>query len=230
MLAQEKSIELLPDVLQQQLKNGNLPGAGVLFSNEGGFPPKSNDAKEQGPVLTSLLVPPLDSSFVHGIDNAVTPPKNSVVNTSSILVGSVNIHANNDGNFGASTPSARFFSEAEKGRMPESNLRKKFRFDNIRSATHLSSPAASPIRDLNGSSSGKVRSVPLQNGSVNKFHSQSSYLIRTVANSVTPLRSNHRVLADFAQDSSVHSKLPFPDAIDLPRMPHSNDSMDISRR
>ncbi|KAL3497540.1 hypothetical protein ACH5RR_040272 [Cinchona calisaya] len=222
----EKSIELLPDVLQQQLKNGKLPEAGVFPGNEVRFPAKSNDAKEQGPILTSLLVPPPDSSSVHGIDNARTSPEYSVRNPSSTLGGSVNVSTNKNGNFSASVVPAGLSSEAEKGWRPESSFRKNFRFDNISSATHHASPATSPLRELNSSSSRKALSVHQQNGSVNKFHIQSSYSQRAVANSVTPLQSNHGMFTDFVQDLNVA----FSEATNLPRMPLSIDSMDISWR
>lgn len=223
----EKSIELLPDVLQQQLKNGKLCENGVLPSNAGGFPANSNDTREQGPIVTSLLVPPVISSSVQGMDNAMTSPLHSTLNSSSKVGGSVSFQANY-GNFGASIPLKGFFNEAEKGQRPDSGLRKNFRFDDISPAIRNTGIATSPIRELKSSSSQKPRSIHGQNGSLNKVHSRSSCLKRAIANPVTSLRSNLGMLMDSAEESSVLGKLAFSDTTDVPQMRHLNESMDIS--
>ncbi|XP_027182558.1 E3 ubiquitin-protein ligase HOS1 isoform X1 [Coffea eugenioides] len=224
----EKSIELLPDVIQQQLKNGKLHENGLLPSNAGGFPANSNDAREQGPILTGLLVPPVISSSVQGTNNVMTSPIHSTLNSSSKLGGSVSFRTNNYGNFGASMLPKGFFNAAEKGWTPDSGLRKNFSFDDVSPAIPNTNIATSPIRELKSSSSQKPGSIPKQNGSLNKVHSRSSYLKGSIANPVTSLRSNLGMLMDSAQDSSVLGKLAFSDKTDVPQMLHSNDSMDIS--
>ena len=230
VVLQEKSIELLPDVIQQQLKNGKLHENGLLPSNAGGFPANSNDAREQGPILTGLLVPPVISSSVQGTNNVMTSPIHSTLNSSSKLGGSVSFRTNNYGNFGASMLPKGFFNEAEKGWTPDSGLRKNFSFDDVSPAIPNTNIATSPIRELKSSSSQKPGSIPKQNGSLNKVHSRSSYLKGSIANPVTSLRSNLGMLMDSAQDSSVLGKLAFSDKTDVPQMLHSNDSMDISWR
>ncbi|KAL3834991.1 hypothetical protein ACJIZ3_009727 [Penstemon smallii] len=49
-----RSVELLPDILQQQLKSGNLPEVGGIPSNEN-IPAKSDLQKVQEPILGNLL-------------------------------------------------------------------------------------------------------------------------------------------------------------------------------
>lgn len=51
---QEESVNLLPEVLQQQLKTGNLPEVAVFDGNQN-TPPKSNLPTVQEPILGNLL-------------------------------------------------------------------------------------------------------------------------------------------------------------------------------
>ncbi|CAI9095713.1 OLC1v1031709C1 [Oldenlandia corymbosa var. corymbosa] len=222
----EKSIELLPDVLQRQLKSGKLPETVVPHSGEGCFPEQSIDAIRKEPPLTSLLLPPVDSSIDNAMDDVMPSPRDLLLNTSSKVAGSIFNHYNDHGNSGASVSRVGLFGEAEK---PDGSIRKNFNFDISSTARHSSPSGTSPIRGVNSNISRKDRIMHLQNGSLNKTHNQNVYSHKVAAKPATPSRSNHGLFADFGQDSAMLGSIgSLTTKPDMPQIPFTNDSMDIS--
>lgn len=220
----DQSIELLPDTIQQQLKNGELPQV-VVFSNKEVDSGKS----AQEPVLTSLLAPPVNSSLANVMGNGISPAKSSVFDTLLNMDGPANVYNSNYGNHGGYIPPANWSSDAEKGQRHASGLGKNFNSENIQIKAHHAGPSnSSPISQLNGSSTKTAWNFHLQNGSVKKLQNSGSNFPKEATNPVTPLRSNQAMSRDFAHESNMPNKFLYPEITTTQLMPVSDVSMDIS--
>ncbi|CAL5441965.1 unnamed protein product [Camellia sinensis] len=153
----EKSIELLPEVQQQEAKTGKLPEIAVSPVNDTGIPARSDPANFQEPNSTSLLVPAsIDSSLLFRMEKAIPSSKHSVLETPSKLGGFSNISHFELGNHG--TPSilqGSFFTNAERVLKPQGGASKKFKFEDTRTPgiRHVSAMMVTPLKEFNRSSS-----------------------------------------------------------------------------
>ncbi|KAL2525205.1 E3 ubiquitin-protein ligase HOS1 [Abeliophyllum distichum] len=189
-----RGIELLPDVLQQQVKAGKIPEVDVSSRNETDIPPKSYLPQVQGPILGSLLVPSSIDSSLAGITDIASPPlKPPVLPTPSKIGGPLNISSFGFGNFSSSTASTIFFNKADKELNPGSVLGVLPKSDEISIFANL--PTASSLKEFNRSSSSvprnsifqnnqrnKISPERAQNGSIDQLQISSSFFTRVAAN------------------------------------------------
>lgn len=221
---------MLPDAIQQQLKNGKLPEV-VTFSDKEVNSGKSYVGKAQEPILTSLLAAPVDSSLANVMGNGISAAKSSVFDKLLKMDGPANVYNSDYGNHGGYIPPANWSSDAENGQSHASGLGKNFNSEGIQIKAHLAGPStSSPIRQLNSSSIKTAQNIHLQNGLVKKLQNSGSNFHKEVTNYLSPLRSNQATSQDFAHESSMPSKLLYPEITANQLMPVSDVSMDISWR
>lgn len=226
MFLQDKSVELLPDVIQKQLKNGKFPEVVALSAKEVVGSESFYLAKAGEPVLNSLLVPSIISPLASGKANGMSSSKPSVFDTLSKASEPVSVYSSAFQNYGGSTPPSKWFSDLEKGQRHGSGLSRNFNFNSIPSKTHRAgSSTPSPIRQLNSSSRQTSQTIHLQNGSTKKFPSPSPHW--SAANPLTPLRNSQAISQDFAQNSGPRSKLLVQEMDTITSMPVSGDPMDM---
>ncbi|XP_075103568.1 E3 ubiquitin-protein ligase HOS1-like [Nicotiana tabacum] len=230
----DKGVELLPNILQQQVRTGELPEV-VTCEDTADISLKPN-AEAQEPILTSLLAnPPTDSTLVQRVDNV----KHSVLDAPPALGGSLNLSSFKVGHYGSPSSPAHFFNDAERVLKPESILGKKLRFDEIATpaSRRIDPPAPemkisrnslrdSSISRLCNSQTYRVSPEKSQNG----FPKESYIFHQISGNHVNSLTSNRGILKDSVEDSYMNypGKRLLSDAADRPRMLPLNDSMDIS--
>lgn len=203
-------MELLPDTIQQQLKNGKLPEVVTFCDKE----VNSGVGKAQEPVLTSLLTP-VNSSLANVMGNGISPAQSSVFEMLLKMDGPANVYNSNYGNH---------------GQRHASGLGKNFNSEGIQIKAHLAGPStSSPIRQLNSTSTKTAQNFHPQNGSVKKLQNSGSIFRKDATNSPSPLSSNQAMSQDFAHESSMPSKL-YPEIAATQLMPVSDVSMDISWR
>lgn len=216
---------MLPDAIQQQLKNGKLPEVVTFCDKE----VNSGVGKAQEPVLTSLLTP-VNSSLTNVMGNGISPAKSSVFDMLLKMDGPANVYNSNYGNHAGYIPPANWSSGAENGQRHTSGLGKNFNSEGIQIKAHLAGPStSSPIRQLNSTSTKTARNFHPQNGSVKKPQNSGSNFRKDATNSPSPLSSNQAMSQDFAHESSMPSKL-YPEIAATQLMPVSDVSMDISWR
>ncbi|CAK9173273.1 unnamed protein product [Ilex paraguariensis] len=228
----DKSIELLPEIQQQQLKAGKLLEVGFSPGDAVDVPVKSDLPIVQGPILPSLLVPSsFESSFVNHVDNDVPIFEPSVLEIPSKLGGSVNGEV---GNYGSpSLPHANALNNTEKGLKTQSSFRENINFDSISTSVirRVSPTTVITLKEFNRNSSRvpqnsnleddqlkKVPSVKKHNGFIQQFQSTCPYPLTIAANSISSLSSNRDMLKDFARDSygNMSGKRASSDRADIP--------------
>ncbi|KAH0646817.1 hypothetical protein KY284_034701 [Solanum tuberosum] len=229
----DKGVELLPDILQQQIRTGKLPEVVVTCNDTVNISERSN-AVAQEPIMTSLLAnPPSDSILIQRVD--VVKP--SVLDAPSVLGGSLNLSSFKVGHY-SSPSSPAFFNDAGVLK-PESILGKKLKFDEISiPASRRVNPPA-PVMKITRNSSAEPSISRLRNSQIyrvspeksqNGFPKESYIFDQTAANNVNSLSSNRGILKHSVEDSdmSYHGKRLLSDAADRSRMLPLNDSMDVT--
>nr|XP_016464699.1 PREDICTED: E3 ubiquitin-protein ligase HOS1-like [Nicotiana tabacum] len=220
----DKGVELLPNILQQQVRTGKLPEV-VTCKDTVDISLKPN-GEAQEPILTSLLAnPPTDPTLVQRVDIV----KHSVLDAPPALGGSLNLSSYKVGHYGSPSSPAN----------PESILGKKLRFDEIATpASRCIDPPApemkisrnslrdSSISRLRNSQTYRVSPEKSQNG----FQKESYIFHQISGNHVNSLTSNRGILKDSVEDSYMNypGKRLLSDAADRPRMLPLNDSIDIT--
>lgn len=247
MFPQDKSLALLPEVQQQQVKTGKLPEL-IPPDNEVDAPEISDIPKRQEPILTSLLVPSVNSSLGFRVENAIPSLRPSFNATPSKVVGSVNPQFNFRKYASTFSSQASLFDNAERVPKSLNGIAKNFKFDDIMSpASHnVSSVIATPLKEFNRSSSRNPRNSHLhdeqlsrvspekgKNKFTNQFQNTSPYSRRVAADPIISPSRSHGLLKDSAQDSylnasgkNVPSDKPDKNWAGAP----SGDLMDISSR
>ncbi|PPD66377.1 hypothetical protein GOBAR_DD36743 [Gossypium barbadense] len=202
----DKGIELLPEVLQQQVKTGMLPDIVVTFGQENEMPARSGLPKLQEPEPAPLLVPSTSDSILLRPDLLTTPSRPAVSEIPKIFGGYVNdSHVGAGNHRSLSILHGRLFAGPETASNFE--VCKSFNFEDISSpgihrvsptyATPLkgisqSSSRELPIRHLREKQSDKIISEGEQNGFVNQVHNTSPpYSRRVTANPVSMPSSNY---------------------------------------
>ncbi|XP_059657605.1 E3 ubiquitin-protein ligase HOS1 [Cornus florida] len=243
-----KSIKLLPEVQQQQVKTGKLPEL-VFPALEVDIPANSDIPEVQEPNSTSLLVPSsIDSSIPNQMDKATTFLKPLGLETPSKL----GVFSNNShfglGKYGSpSIPHGSLFMSVERGLKSQSGIGENFKFEGMTTpGTHRASPmTATPLKEFNRNSSrvpwnssfldhqfDKVSpEKEEQNGFTNRFQNTRPHST-VLADPVTPLSGNHFLSKDSAQQTpylDASSKQVPSDRSGRPRkVVPEDDQMDIS--
>ncbi|MBA0609666.1 hypothetical protein Godav_021682, partial [Gossypium davidsonii] len=202
----DKGIELLPEVLQQQVKTGTLPDIVVTFDQENEMPARSGLPELQEPEPAPLLVPSTSDSILLQPDLLTTPSRPAVSEIPKIFGGYVNgSHVGAGNHRSLSILHGRLFVGPET--ISNVEVGKSFNFEGISSpgirrvsptyATPLngisqSSSRELPIRHLQEKQSDKIISEGEQNGFVNQVHNTSPpYSRRATANPVSMPSSNY---------------------------------------
>ncbi|PPD94417.1 hypothetical protein GOBAR_DD08546 [Gossypium barbadense] len=201
----DKGIELLPEVLQQQVKTGTLPDIVVTFGQENEMPARSGLPELQEPEPAPLLVPSTSDSILLQPDLSTTSSP-AVSEIPKIFGGYVNgSHVGSGNHRSLSILHGRLFVGPET--ISNVEVGKSFNFEGISSpgihrvsptyATPLngisqSSSRELPIRHLQEKQSDKIISEGEQNGFVNQVHNTSPpYSRRVTANPVSMPSSNY---------------------------------------
>ncbi|GMJ00415.1 HIGH EXPRESSION OF OSMOTICALLY RESPONSIVE GENES 1, EARLY IN SHORT DAYS 6 [Hibiscus trionum] len=201
----DKGIELLPEVLQQQVKTGTLPDIVVSSRQEDEMPTRTGFRESQESKSASLLVPSTSDSIVLQPDHMATPFRPPVSGIPKILGGYVNNSHVEAGTHGStSILPGRLFADAE--RLSNVDGSKNFKFENISSpGIHRASPIfGTPLKGVSQSSSralssgrlrekqsDKIISEGEQNGFVNQVRNASPpYSRRVTANPASTPSSN----------------------------------------
>lgn len=211
---QDKSIEILPEVQQQLLRDGKLPELGPL-ANEIDFPATS-EPKGQETILTSLLVPPAAKyPFVSGGEIATPFLDPLFSETPSKVIGSLP-------DSGFKKYGSTLNSEASARRIHTSinGYSKDLKSNGIMSpAIRATSLIATPLKDFNRSSlrnPGKSQfrdeqlSYISQEKDKNKFTNQfqnatqSQYSRAVAADTVNSSFSGRGLFRDSAQEMYLH--------------------------
>ncbi|TYJ06413.1 hypothetical protein E1A91_A12G232300v1 [Gossypium mustelinum] len=236
----DKGIELLPEVLQQQVKTGTLPDIVVASGQEDEMPTRSGSPKS-----ASLLVPSTSNSVVLRPDHMVTPLRPPVSEIPRILDGYVNNSRVEAGNHGStSILQGRLFADAGVSNV---EIGKNFNFDNISGpGIHRVNPTyATPLKGINQSSSrelsnrhlrqkqsDKIISEGEQNGFVSQVHNPSPpYSRRVTANPASTPSSNFGLFKGAANNltSNISGKRGQSDRDDVGwNVPPTEDVMDVS--
>lgn len=230
----DKGVELLPDILQQQVRTGKLPEVVVTCNDTVNISERSN-AEAQEPILTSLLAnPPTDCTFIKRVDSV----KPSVIDTPPALGGLLNLSSFKVGHYSSPSSPAHFFNNSGVLK-PESILGKKLKFDEISTPASRSVNPPAPVMKITRNSSREPSISRLRNSqtyrvspekSQNGFPKESYIFHQTAGNNVNSLSINRGILKDSVEDlyMSYPGKRLLSDAADRPRMLPLNDSMDIT--
>uniref|UniRef100_A0A5B6Z808 Putative E3 ubiquitin-protein ligase HOS1-like n=1 Tax=Davidia involucrata TaxID=16924 RepID=A0A5B6Z808_DAVIN len=244
----DKSIQLLPEVQQQQLKTGKLPEIIVSPALTVDISAKSNLPKVQEPNSTSLLVASsFDSPLILPMDKAIPSSKPSVLGTPSKPGGFANNYHFELGKYGSpSISNGSSFTGVERGMKSQSGISKNFKFEDITTPGNRrdSSMTAKPLKEFNRSSSrfpqhtsfldhqfDSVLPEKEQNGFGNRFQNTRPYAVRVPSDLVTSPSGNLGLFKDSAQDPyvDVPAKQVSSDRPDRPwKVVPSDDIMDIS--
>nr|GMD81057.1 E3 ubiquitin-protein ligase HOS1 [Ipomoea batatas]GMD82597.1 E3 ubiquitin-protein ligase HOS1 [Ipomoea batatas] len=219
-----KGIELLPGILQHQVKTGKLPEV-VIPSKAMDISAKSDVHVSQGPILPSLLAhPPADH-----VDNAIVSPQASFLETPSKF--ELSNHSSIFkvvGSHGPPSQPIHLFDDddAEKA---ETGLVKSLKFHEFtpRTNRHIHSPnAAASLSTIERSSSRVPRNSRLRNYQTNKV---SSERVQKVFLNESLISNKQGLLTDSVEnlDKNVSAKRVQPD-MDRSWILPSNDSMDFS--
>ncbi|CAN4078015.1 unnamed protein product [Withania somnifera] len=225
----DNGVELLPDILQQEVRTGKLPEV-VVTCNDTVNPSERSNAEAQEPILTSLLAnPPTDSTLIQRVDIV----KPSVLDTQHVLGGSLNLSSFKDGRYISPSSPAHFFNGVLK---PESILGKKLKFDEISTPASCRVDPPGPVLKISRSSSREPSISRLSNSqtyrvspekSQNGFPKESYIFHQTAGNSVNSLSRNRGILKDSVEDSYPGKRL-LSVAADRPQVLLLNDSMDLT--
>ncbi|EOY24269.1 HOS1 [Theobroma cacao] len=242
----DKGIELLPEVLQQQVKTGTLSDIVVASGQEDEMPARSSLPELQEPKSACLLVPSTSDSIFLRTDHMATPLRPPVFEIPKIFGGYVNnshIQAGNQGS--SSILRGRLFADAE--RVSNVEVAKNIKFDDISSpglcrasltyATPLKGISQSPSRELPNrhlqeKQSDKIISEGEQNGFVNQIRNTSPpYSRRVTANPVSTPSNSYGLFKGSANNlrSNISSKRGQSDRDDGHwKVPPTEDLMDVS--
>ncbi|XP_057953334.1 E3 ubiquitin-protein ligase HOS1 isoform X2 [Malania oleifera] len=245
----DRSMELLPEVQQQQVKNGKLPEIGVTRVDETDQPAKSDIFGLLESNSTSLLVHSSADHSLLWVDQSSTSLKPSIYDTPKVggSVSSARFEPRKDGSM--SLLHERFFTNSERGLKPQIGISKNFKFDEIpTSRIHSTIPLnASPLKDLNRSSLRVLQNSNLQgnqrnsvspelqqNGFSYKFKNSSPpYSQRVMTGTAIAPSSNHGLHKSSVKDShpNASNKRLASDGPDRPwNVVSSDDPMDVSWR
>ncbi|XP_039022613.1 E3 ubiquitin-protein ligase HOS1-like [Hibiscus syriacus] len=242
----DKGIELLPEVLQQQVRTGTLPDIVVTSHQEDELPTRTGFRELQEPKSESLLVPSSSDSIVLQPDHMATPLRPPVSEIPKTLGGYVsNAHVEAGTHVSTSILPGRLFADAERLSNVEGS--KNFKFENILSpGIHCASPIFStPLKGIGQSSSrelssrrlrekqsDKIFSESKQNGFVNQVHNASPpYSRRVTANPASTPSSNFGLFKGLANNlqSNISGKRGQSDRDDGHRnVLRTEDLMDVS--
>ncbi|XP_021631902.1 E3 ubiquitin-protein ligase HOS1 isoform X2 [Manihot esculenta] len=163
-----KSIELLPQVQQQQAKTGKMLSEIYNVSGEQvKAPVKSDLPMLERPKSSSLLIPPNADSSLFLQTNHKTPFNSSVLESPTRLDGSINKSQFELGNSGSpSILQERLFTTARKGVKPQMSNHKNDKYD--KTPTHgiprVSHMSAAPLKDISRTSLGVLADNDLHHG------------------------------------------------------------------
>ncbi|XP_042505328.1 E3 ubiquitin-protein ligase HOS1 [Macadamia integrifolia] len=185
-----KSIELLPEVQQQQVKNGSWPGIGFSDAKELEITAISENPEVQQPHSTGFVVPSTADSLILRMDHTIPPEETSSFDTPAKLGGSFSSsHLDIGSNLppyilrgrlpttvgGPSTPHNRgnlhSIQNSAREQRPQISTRQKFNFDGVQArGVHLPSPQSrTPSKSLNRVSGNVLRSNYLQDDQFDEF-------------------------------------------------------------
>ncbi|KAH9777114.1 E3 ubiquitin-protein ligase HOS1 [Citrus sinensis] len=241
----DTSIELLPEVQRQLVKNGKLPLNAVNSSEEVEIPEKSDLRGSQEPKSVTLLIPTTaDSSLLLPTSN-VTPANSSVFESPTGPGRSIKSPHFEVGHYGPSILHERLFMNKE-GSTYDFGVSKEFKVDGFSTpGVHQSSLMnQTPLKGRNFSSrtlsnshqrdkvSDKISPEPEQNGFLSQhLNTIHHYSHRMTTNPASTPVSNRGLHKDLAGDlhSNLSSKRVHSDREDGPRyMISSEDPMDVS--
>lgn len=239
----DTSIELLPEIQQQLVKNGKLPLIAVNSSEEVETPEKSDLRGLQEPKSITLLTPTTADSLLLPTSN-VTPAKSSVFESPTGPGGSVKSPYFEVGPYGSSILHERLFMNKE-GSTYDFGVSKEFKVDGFSTpGVRQSSPMNQmPLKERNFLSrtlsnshrrdkvSDKISPEPEQNGFLSQYQNTvHHYSHRTTTNPASTPVSNRGLHNDLAGDlrSNLSSKRVHSDREDGPwYIISSEDQMDI---
>lgn len=241
----DTSIELLPEVQRQLLKNGKLPLNALNSSEEVEIPEKSDLHGSQEPKSITLLIPTTaDSSLLLPTSN-LTPANSSVFESPTGPGRSIKSPHFEVGHYGPSILHERLFMNKE-GSTYDFGVSKEFKVDGFSTpGVCQSSPMnQTPLKGRNFSSrtlsnshrrdkvSDKISPVPEQNGFLSQhLNTIHHYSHRMTTNPASTPVSNRGLHNDLAGDlhSNLSSKRVHSDREDgLRYMISSEDPMDVS--
>lgn len=241
----DTSIELLPEVQRQLLKNGKLPLNALNSSEEVEIPEKSDLHGSQEPKSITLLIPTTaDSSLLLPTSN-LTPANSSVFESPTGPGRSIKSPHFEVGHYGPSILHERLFMNKE-GSTYDFGVSKEFKVDGFSTpGVCQSSPMnQTPLKGRNFSSrtlsnshrrdkvSDKISPEPEQNGFLSQhLNTIHHYSHRMTTNPASTPVSNRGLHNDLAGDlhSNLSSKRVHSDREDGPRyMISSEDPMDVS--
>ncbi|XWS38616.1 hypothetical protein CRYUN_Cryun19dG0146000 [Craigia yunnanensis] len=189
----DKGIELLPEVLQQEVKTGTLSDIVVASGQEDEMPAVSGLPELQEPRSASFLVPSTSGSVVLRPNHMATPLRPIVFEIPKISGGYANHSHVEAGNYRSSSIlHGRLFADAERISNVEGG--KSFKSEAISSPgiRRRSSSRELPSRHLQDKQSDKIISEGEQNGFVNQvLNTSPPYSQRVTANPVSTPRSNN---------------------------------------
>lgn len=241
----DTSIELLPEVQRQLLKNGKLPLNALNSSEEVEIPEKSDLHGSQEPKSITLLIPTTaDSSLLLPTSN-LTPANSSVFESPTGPGRSIKSPHFEVGHYGPSILHERLFMNKE-GSTYDFGVSKEFKVDGFSTpGVCQSSPMnQTPLKGRNFSSrtlsnshrrdkvSDKISPEPEQNGFLSQhLNTIHHYSHRMTTNPASTPVSNRGLHNDLAGDlhSNLSSKRVHSDREDgLRYMISSEDPMDVS--
>lgn len=241
----DTSIELLPEVQRQLVKNGKLPLNAVNSSEEVEIPEKSDLHGSQEPKSITLLIPTTaDSSLLLPTSN-VTPANSSVFESPTGPGRSIKSPHFEVGHYGPSILHERLLMNKD-GSTYDFGVSKEFKVDGFSTpGVCQSSPMnQTPLKGRNFSSrtlsnshrrdkvSDKISPEPEQNGFLSQhLNTIHHYSHRMTTNPASTPVSNRGLHNDLAGDlhSNLSSKRVHSDREDGPRyMISSEDPMDVS--
>ncbi|XVF13431.1 hypothetical protein REPUB_Repub08aG0207100 [Reevesia pubescens] len=238
----DKGIELLPEVLQQQVKTGTLSDIMAASGQEDEMPARAGLPELQELKSASLLVPSTSNSIVLQPEHMATSLKLAVFEIPKIQGGYVNNSRVEAGKHGSSSiPQGRLFVDAE--RISNLEVGKNFKFESP-GIHHASSTYATPLKGINWSSSRELPNRHLQekqsdkiiqgeqNGFVNQVRNASPpYSRRVTANPVSTPSSNYGLFKGSANNlrSNISGKRGQSDRDDGHwNVPPTKDLTDVS--
>lgn len=224
-MVQDKCIELLPEVQQQEVKSGNFPDIALSPSKQIELSTDSDLSMKEVPT----------TSFVLQMDHGIPLQKPSVITETPLVLGaSVNNGRLGIGNYGPSSIlHGNILTNSEKGVKSQSSISKNFKFFDDISTPSSRVFTSSKLKEMNRSSSQVLQSSHNkshksspeleQNGVMNQFQSSCPpYSRRTTANPISTPSSNDGLYKDSAQ--GAHRNM------SAERVVSSDDLMDVSWR
>ncbi|XP_043722662.1 E3 ubiquitin-protein ligase HOS1-like isoform X2 [Telopea speciosissima] len=186
----DKSIELLPEVQQQQLKTGSWPDIGISDAKELEIPAISEQTEVQQPHSTGFVVPSTADSLILRMDRTIPPKETSSFDTPAKLGGSFSSSHLELGSHpppyilrarlpttvgGPSTPRNRDNLHSSQSSAREQrqqiSITQKFNFDGVRARGVLRASPQSPtsLKNLNRGSMKVLQSNYLQDDQFDEF-------------------------------------------------------------